>query len=72
MDLTHIIAFSLKCIEQKSDAILNGCHKLPDTVLVGGILCGPSRGGKGTIQLGDEATTGSCWGETRLTLMSEL
>lgn len=58
--VTYIIAFSLEHIEHQGDAILNGCHQLPHTVFIGWVFFGPPRGGEGPVQLGDEATTGSC------------
>lgn len=63
LSLTYIIPFGLEHIEHQSDAILNGCHQLPHTVLVGWVFFGPPGGGEGAIKLGDEPTTGSCWWE---------
>jgi len=60
-NITYIVPFGLKHIEYKSDAILNGCHQLPHTVLVGWVFFGPPGGGEGAIQFGDEPATGSCW-----------
>lgn len=58
---TNIISFGFKHIKHQGDAILNGCHQLPDTVLVGWVFFGPAGGDDGAIQHGDESTTGSCW-----------
>lgn len=58
---TNIIPFGFKHIKHQGDAILNGCHQLPDTVLVGWVFFGPAGGDDGAIQHGDESTTGSCW-----------
>lgn len=70
--ITYIIPFSLKHIEHQSYTILNGRHQLPHTVLVGWVLFGPAGGGEGTIQLGDEPATGSCWWDKALILVVEV
>lgn len=70
--LTHIIPFGLKHIEHQSNAILNGRHQLPHTVLVWWIFFGPAGGGEGAVQLGDEPTTGSCWWEKALILVVDV
>lgn len=72
LSLTYIISFGLEHIKHESDAILNGCHQLPHTVLVGRVFFGPPRGGERAIQLGDETTTGSCWWERALILVVEV
>ena len=69
LQVTYIVAFSLEHIKHQGDAVLNGCHQLPHTVFVGWVFFGPPRGGEGAIQLGDEATAGSCWWEKAQILM---
>lgn len=55
----HVIALSLKDVKKQGDSVLCGCHQLPDTVLIGGVLPGPAWTGDGAVQLGDETSTGS-------------
>ncbi len=50
----HIVPLRLEDVEEQRDAVLRGCHQLPDAVLVGRILFGPAWTGDGPIQLGDE------------------
>lgn len=58
----HVIALSLEDVKEQSDAVLRGGHQLPDAVLVGGVLSGPTGAGDRPVQLGDEASAGS-WTE---------
>lgn len=69
LSLTHIVSFGLEQVKHQRDAILNGRHQLPHAVLVGRVFFGPSWGGEGAIQLGNEPTAGSCWWERALILV---
>lgn len=64
----HIVALSLEDVKEQSDAILRGSDELPDAVLVWRIFSWPPRAGDRSIQLGDETSTGSWMGKTRITL----
>lgn len=41
----HVIALSLEDVKEQGNAVLRGCDQLPDAVLVGRVLSGPTGAG---------------------------